>query len=314
MLSQSFYVIKPDYNVKYIQGLHYNNGDLFYGTNTGHIVSVTRKDDGVVTKWFNKLSNRNIKSIESFNKKLLVDCDATHIEETSRTFICSEEDGNVMDSCSWKDTTVVQGLYDSIWLRCNTMGMVESKHIFTENTFINRCQLKLKEGDYLTCGIVKKNRLYTMSLNGQLTIIDTDTFKVIWKQNTDFKLSTCINIYEKFGNNSSFIYIGNQIGEIFFIQLTDDNKISSTRKILNTVAITNIHMHPHGPVFSFADATIQGLKFLSFDSFLEMNLGNHNRKGEDIPYMYQNYFTLSKQGLFTVQNQKDIVLYNLNLI
>ena len=301
----SLYVIKPTQPIKYIQGLHFNSGHLYYGTNNGYVVSVTRKDNDVVTKWYQKISTRNIKSIDSFDKQLLIDCDATNYEETSRTFICSDE-GDVIDSCSWKDTTIVQGISQKNWVRCNTKGFIESKDIFNENIFKHRYKIPLLGEDYLTCGVVKNDMLYTMSIDGQFTIVDTQTFKIVWRQFTRFKLSTCINTYEPLGQNSSFTYIGNRKGEIYFIQLTDGNKISSTMKQLHNVPMTNIYiMNGHGPLCYFIDSTIQGLKFISFESFINMKLDENNSP---------NSFALSSQGIFTIKNQNEIVLHNLNLI
>jgi outer membrane protein assembly factor BamB len=300
----SFYTIKSDLPIKYIQGLHFKNGNLYYGSNNGYITSVARKNSDVVTKWYKKISNRNIKSIDSFDDKhLLIDCDATHFEETSRTFICSEEDGNIIDSCSWKDTTIVQGIYKTNWLRCNVNGSIECKDILNDNQFKMVCKVPIIDGDYISCGVVKYDMLYTMSLNGKLTIIDIESFKIIWTQNTKFKLSTCINVNDSFGRNTSFIYIGNQKGEIYFLQLTDNKIISTNTNTLHNIPMLHIYMHPLGPICYFMDSTLQGLKFISFELFLHMQLQKNN-----------NQFALSKQGLFTIQNENEIVLYNLNLI
>ncbi len=302
---QSFYTIKSDLPIKYIQGIHFKNGHLYYGSNNGYITSITRKDSDVTTEWYKKISNRNVKSIDSFNDEhLLIDCDATCFEETSRTFICSSKDGSILDSCSWKDTSIIQGIYKSTWIRCNVKGMVECKDILNEDKFKMVCNIRLMNSDYLTCGVVRNNMLYTMSLNGKLTIIDIESFKIIWTQNTKFKLSTCINVNDSFGRNTNFIYIGNQKGEIYFLQLTDNNIISTTTNTLHNIPMLNIDMHPLGPICYFTDSTLQGLKFVSFELFVHMQLQKNNN----------NQFAISKQGLFTIQNENEIVLYNLILI
>jgi hypothetical protein len=300
----SLYVIRPSQPIKYIQGLHFNQGHLYYGTNNGYVISVTRQDDTVITKWHNKLSNRNIRSINSFNKQLVINCDATHPDETSRTFICSK-DGDVMDSTSWEDTTIVEGIYESMWVRCNTKGYVSSKTIMDENIFPIRLEIPLCENDYLTCGVVQKNMLYTMSLNGFFTIIDLRTFTIVWEQHTQYRLSTCINVHEPFGHDTKFIYIGNQKGEVYFLQFkeNENKKISSTVKKLYDNIVTNIYIHPTGPIFYFKDATIKGFQFVSFDSFLDMKLDDN--------YSFQNTFTISNHGLFSIKNKNEIQLYRI---
>lgn len=295
-------------SIKYIQGIHYNSGSLYLGTNDGYMACVTKNDDyKLYRKWISPVSRRNIRKISSSLNYLLVECDATNVEETGKTVLCSIEDGTVLDQQSWRDTTILEKMVNNKeWIRCAYDGTIVSKIFNHDDDFKVRCRLPLLSSDYITAATIYEDCMYMITLNGYLWVLDVNSFKIINRYQLNFYLASSIEVVKIYPESSSvFIYIGNQEGSIQFLNIKDGKIISQTNKHVMDGVVTKILSNKKDVFVGFQSSEIFQFDIISFDEITRMKT-NHEF------YSNVDSISLSSNGLFTISdNEKEILLHPL---
>lgn len=301
------------WHVKYLQGLHYSDGRLYYGTNDGSVVCLTRNEKGTFQQmWRSYVSKRNIRKIKSTQDHMLVSCDPIMVSgiedvcETGRTLLCELESGNVVDSQVWHDTTVYETITEHAgeWVRCNVRGdiFVKSIKATVDTDICHRGRIPLRTGDFLSSAFVYEQKLYAISVVGEFFVMSLKDMKVQLRDNIHFKTSTSMHVLEPYkgrDRNTIFVYIGNASGEIYFIQITEEKCISHSQKKVHDAGVTQIESNSCGVFFSFDDSTIKGMEALTMQEFF-------SKRVEGTLYHQTDSFCLSPRGLFSICNSKDI--------
>lgn len=305
VVADAFAVVKPmqTSTTKYIQGLHYTNGHLFYGTNEGQLYSI-RKDDKTKLhqKWFQKISSRNIQRIRSNGKLLLITCDSVGGEAGS-SVVCDVTSSRILERKLWKDTTVYETLTDNNeWIRVNARGHVESKQALDVAPFSLHYRIPMSSMDFLTCATIHKNRLYATTMQGKLVVVDLIRKTIVTWHSIHMDLSTCIHVASppasSDASNSVFVYIANQQGYVYFTQITGGIVTSHTMKSVHSSFATQIDSNQQGVFVSFGDSHIVSLEMMSFREQYSVKTGNPSFTNIDS-------FCLSPRGLFYVDNKKN---------
>jgi len=295
-------------SIKYIQGVHYNAGSLYFGTNRGEIVCV-RKDDtyNLYRKWMNVVTKRGIRKIKSTSKYVLVDCDANSFDETGRTVLCSIDDGKIVDQQIWRDSTVFEHIVkENEWVRCSYDGTVVSKMLNQEDEFVMKCRIPLMTSDYVTTSVIYDGKMYLVTLNGFLWIIDMNDFKIINRYQLNFYMASSMTVDRLHSTSSSvFIYIGNQKGNIYFINMKDDTIICHTEKVIHNGVVTHILSNRKDVFVAYHDKEIFQFDMLSFDPIHRMKMNTES-------YANIDSLSLSPRGLFFISdNERELMLYPL---
>lgn len=300
-------VIKPyPPTPKYIQGLEFGNGHLFYGTNDGNLVCLGRTDNSkLLYRWTMPIATRNIRKIQTNQKYILASCDTETVDATGRSVLCDIKSGHVLDSMRWRDTTVFEGItFSHEWIRVNAEGCISSKFVHRDQAFSCRLRLPLGHHDYIVCGTLHCDRLYLMTLSGNLWIVDMEQqqghgeFKIVDRYKTKFQLATTIHVTRPLrSDNSVFVYVGNQEGEVYFTQITDRQAISETRKKLHSSVITQMESNMKGIFVAFQDSTIVSMEIMSFRETMRVS-------GDAHFYTNTDSFSLSPRGLFYISDNE----------
>lgn len=298
-------IIKPyPPRPKYIQGLEFGNGNLFYGTDDGRIVCLAKTDSAMLLhRWSVPVTTRNIRKIQTNQKYILASCDTESVDATGRSVICDLKSGHILDSIKWRDTTVFEGItFSHEWVRVNAEGDIQSKRVHHDEGFT--CRLKLPIGcfDHAVCATLHCDRLYVMTIGGRLWVVDleqtTGEYKVINRYKTKFPLATTLHVTRPLrSENSVFVYAGNQQGDIYFTQITEDQSISETRKTLHSSVVTQIESNSRGLFVAFQDSTIVSMEIMSFRETMRVC-------GDAHFYTNADSFSLSPRGLFYISDNE----------
>lgn len=288
---------------KYIQGLHYTNGNLFYGTNEGNLCCITRNDNAKLQqKWFRPISSRNIQRIKGNDKSLLITCDSVY-GEAGRSVVCDMDSGHVMDNHVWKDTTIFETLTDSNeWIRVNAQGEMVTKVLHRETEFTLKYRIPMSSMDFVTCATIHNDRLYAITMNGKMFVVNLERLEIETWHAIHLQLPTCIHVVSPHGTNgptnSVFVYVANQSGTVYFTQITEGHTMSHTMKQVHHAVATQIDSNHQGVFISFGDSHIVGLEMLSFRQLYSI-------KTENPCYTNVDSFCLSPRGLFFIDNRKN---------
>lgn len=293
-------VIKPYPPVpKYIQGLEFGNGHLFYGTNDGKVVCIGRHEQQsshLIHRWSVPVASRNIRRIQTTQKYLLASCDPEDVQATGKSVLCDLKSGQPLEAVTWTDTTVYEGMsLSQEWMRVNARGDIYSKQCPRDADFQWRLRIPLSSHDQIVCGTLFNDHLYLMTLSGNLWVVEHGS-KIVGRHRTKFPLATTIHVTRPLrSDNSVFVYVGNQQGEVYFTQITDDACISYTQKRLHDCVVTQMDCNTRGLFVAFEDSTIVGMEILSFRETMRI-------KGNSHFYTNVDAFSLSPRGLFYISD------------
>jgi len=303
------YSIKPLSKYGYIQGLCFRNANLYYGTNYGEVVCLKRDEKAnLIEKWVLPVSKRNIRQIKATSSHLLVRCDAVDMSETGRSVLYSLEDLMVNGIKRWNDNTVYEGITeDNQWIRCNARGEIVSRFVDKEEGFVVRKELKLGTFDHVSCATIYYHRLYIMTFQGYLWVINIQKEKYVveGRHQLNFPLSTVIHVSEpsKPEFNSVFVYIGNQEGEMYFTQLFEKRCVGHMRDRINEGVITQILTNGRGVFVAFDDATIMLIEPLKFVELFRI-------KGQSHYYTHMDSMTLTPRALFYISDDDKLIRFH----
>jgi hypothetical protein len=172
---------------------------------------------------------------------------------------------------------------------------VETKFSYPEYPFSN---------DMLVCMDYKDAFLYTISMSGQFTIINTSDNKIYFNTKlNNCHLATCICV-RNYGLRSIFIYIGDASGNIHFYQYIDKECITNNVYKISHITITEIKFNDYGLFVSLANGDIIGLEIMTFTSF--MHIKTYQEYFKDI-----DNFVLKNNMLLTYNQNKGIQLIKL---
>jgi hypothetical protein len=105
--------------------------------------------------------------------------------------------------------------------------------------------------------------------------------------------------YKGRDRNTIFVYIGNAVGDVYFIQITEEKCISHSQKKVHDASVTQIESNSRGVFFSFDDCTIKGMEMLTMQEFFSKRI-------HGTLYHHTDNFCLSPRGLFNICDSKDI--------
>jgi hypothetical protein len=262
---------------KYMQGMVFSDGALFYGTNRGEVAkispSLTRHGE-IIDEWCVKISSRTIKSIDEFSdSSLFVTSDTVNVnDETSRTYVIDKTSGQVLQSMSWNDTTLAQYVYKNTWYRCNVMGDM----YFQSSTFPFKVKRSfcLPSDGTLQCGFFLHDKFFTLSLGGTLDMYNIHTFEHLVRHETSFSCPTALFVQKPAHlTDTYFVYAGDVHGKLYFGQM--NQKILTQHAVRNVVtpgrgAITHISGNSRGPVLSFSDSSLVAVESMSYQIYFDV--------------------------------------------
>lgn len=311
-LSSSFMIVTPRVSrtlkqSKYIQGLHYGDGNLYFGTNCGRVCCIERDDNAKLEeKWINTFSSRNIQKISGTDDSLLISCDSVD-GEMSRTVICDAKTGNVLDDMFWKDTTIYETLTDkNEWIRVNAYGEVMVKTATRENDFQVKYRMPIHNMDFISTATIYKRKLYAVTMSGKLFVINIDDFDLTLWHRLHIEIPTCIHVMNHPQTHAEFLYIGNHEGIVHFTQIVDGKMSQHTQKHVHNAVATQIDSNYQGVFVSFDDSQIVALEIMSFRELFSVRTNNPC-------YINIDSFCLSPRGIFYPDNiNKKIELENID--
>lgn len=307
VMVESFHVIasktalKTLQQTKYIQGLHYAQGNLFYGTDTGKVCCISRDNQAKLEqKWTRKISSRNVQRISGNDESLLISCDS-ECGEVGRTVVCDLEEGNVVDCAIWGDTTAYETLTEkNEWIRVNVYGHIMSKVLHRDEAFSVKYRIPIHNMDFISAATIHKKKLYAVTMSGKLFIINLDKFDIMSWHSLHFDIPTCIHVVSHSNSNVEFLFVGNRNGMIHFAQMNEGKVTSHTQKQIrdpgSDAIVTQIGSNHHGVFISFDDSNIVGIEMLSFRELLSVNTNTPS-------YTNIDAFCLSPLGLFYADNE-----------
>lgn len=283
---------------KYLQGLFYGQGNLFFGTSTGRICCISRDDNAKLTnKWIQHISTRNIRKISGNDDLLVVTCDSEN-GLTTPTVVCDQETGDIIDHTSWTDTTVFETITDKYeWIRVNAVGDVMVKILNWEDDFKIKYRLPMSSMDFVSAVTLHKKKLYVVTMSGKVIVLNLDKYEISLWHNLHFDIPTCIHVVSHANSDAEFLYVGNRVGMVHFTQIVDNKMTSHTQKQLHTAVVTQIDSNYQGVFISFDDSKIVGIETMSFRELYSVNTNTS---------LYTNIdsFCLSPRGLIFVDSSK----------
>lgn len=287
---------------KYIQGIEFGNGNLFYGTNDGKIVCVGRDEAKLRHRWSVPITSRSIHRIQTTHKYLLASCDTVRRNETGRSVLCDIQTGSVLDVVSWADTTMFEAVtFGNEWIRVNMRGDILGKAFPRDGPFSLKLRLPLGSSDYVLCGTMYKEKLYLMTMNGNLWVVNIEPgvpCEVLNRYATRFQFATTIHVTEPLrSENSAFVYVGNQDGDVYFTQLTEGECVSHTQRRLHPSVVTQIESNSCGLFIAFQDSTIVAMEIISFREVMRVHGNAHFYPNVDA-------FSLSPRGIFYISDNE----------
>lgn len=281
---------------KYIQGIHYSNGDLFFGTDNGNICCLSRNSNADLSrKWVQTVSTRNVQRIDGNRDNLLITCDSER-GEAGRSVICDIQSGKHVDTHIWQDTTVYETLTDdNEWMRLNSYGELMTKVLHRDNEFTVKYRIPISSLDFVSCAKIHKKRLYAVTLSGKLCVIHLEKLEIETWQKLNIVIPTCIHVANPSNSDALFMFIANLEGSVHFSQMINGKITSYTEKHVHNSVATQIGSNYQGVYISFEDSYIAGFEILSFREMFSFKTHNPSYKNVDS-------FCLSPRGLFYVDN------------
>lgn len=280
----------PFIKYKYLQGIYFNQGNLYYGTNNGFVHCVTKNDDekspNYVDLWKTQLGKRNIKKINNGNHNhLIIESDSHDGKYNGHSYIVNKQNGHCIWKKDWSDSTIYECITDdNCYCRFNKKGEIFTFPIEKKSQNAIKKKIRIAKTEYIVSIHYYENEFYIMTNKGRLLIITRNfNIKKIHELNVTFV--SCMTLLKNHNNQSLYVYLGDVNGHLNIFQITNDKIISSQHYNMNVHSVlTNIYLNFKTIFTCYANGIILGHDKKNFMPVF--NITNENNFYSDIHSIY----------------------------
>jgi len=238
----------PFLKYKYLQGIYFNQGNLYYGTNNGFVHCVTKNHDesnNYVDLWKRKLGKRNIKKINEGNHDhLIIESDSHNEKYYGHSFIVDKKNGNCIWKKDWEDSTIYECITnDDHYCRFNKKGEIFIFSINKKSQNEMKRKIRIAKIEHIVSIKYYENEFYIITNKGRLLIV-TRNFHIKKIHEFNMPFVTCMTIFRNHNNDSLYVYLGDVNGNLNIFKITHDKIISSQHYNMDMDSVmTNIFIN-----------------------------------------------------------------------